>query len=365
MVTLIFEPRILIESPENSVQSSKDRLPPGSPPPQRTTCFGDTNFLFSTQNQQRHEQKSFLTQYGKQVLSKIPPMITITGFDETEFEAEPLSPHVSSSKIKSSKMTYLSPFFVYSRDRIPSESNLSSSGYSSMASPNGSNHKLCINDIDESKYGELSVSINIEPHLVLKEPQFNDECLKIEKMINYRNPSDPEMLSDETFVESNDEGIGTDQLDDKAEKENIKMAKDLKMLIGNKLLERNKYFGKNEDSVSMSQLQIPSIIIHGLEKNSPISTPSESSLSDRNIFDRFSAKFYGEQPITFTDSDGLYDFPSSEGGTSVYTQNRKSSSKKRERRISSKTSNLIFLTNVIGGFSFEGVQQPFIIFTLT
>lgn len=57
-------------------------------------------------------------------------------------------------------MCYLSPFSICAReDRAPSESNLSSSGYSSMASPGpsrcGSNNPLYPSgDIDDNDPGE-------------------------------------------------------------------------------------------------------------------------------------------------------------------------------------------------------------------
>lgn len=62
-------------------------------------------------------------------------------------------------------------------------------------------------------------------------------------------------------------------------------------------------------------------------------------LSERNTgMNRFSPLFYNrkEQMLPFTDSDGLYDFPSSDGkGNSVkVNHSKKSSTKKRERKQS-------------------------------
>ena len=60
------------------------------------------------------------------------PTITVTRTSGTESEGESSEPHVLSTPGN----CYLSPFSVSSRgDRTTSESNLSSSGYSSMASP--------------------------------------------------------------------------------------------------------------------------------------------------------------------------------------------------------------------------------------
>lgn len=52
---------------------------------------------------------------------------------------------------------------------------------------------------------------------------------------------------------------------------------------------------------------------------------------------RFSPLFYGkkDQQLPFTDSDGLYDFPSSDGkGYSTTHHNKKSSTKRRDRKSS-------------------------------
>lgn len=65
--------------------------------------------------------------------------------------------------------------------------------------------------------------------------------------------------------------------------------------------------------------------------------------SDRTTgMGRFSPLFYGkkDQQLPFTDSDGLYDFPSSDGkGNYLLVNNRKTTSGKRKERKSSKSGN--------------------------
>lgn len=92
--------------------------------------------------------------------------------------------------------------------------------------------------------------------------------------------SDSETLSDEVLLESNDEGIGTDHLDEKIEEGEIKSAKELEIYIGKEMVDS----GKNimEEPVCMAQLQLPLIVIQsdgGVEKGlSPVSSRSESPL---------------------------------------------------------------------------------------
>lgn len=112
----------------------------------------------------------------------VPPLITITTniddttTDQSDAEANSLASQVSAHRgdahhgnqggllglpgtggSGSSGMCYLSPFSIVTRgDRAPSESNLSSSGYSSMASPGpsrcGSNNPL-FSEMDDSGTG--------------------------------------------------------------------------------------------------------------------------------------------------------------------------------------------------------------------
>lgn len=97
-----------------------------------------------------------------------PPLITITtNIDDTtttESDAEVNSRASGSGDrfglgVPSSGMCYLSPFSIVTRgERVPSESNLSSSGYSSMASPGPSrccsNNPLFPGDMDDSGTGQ-------------------------------------------------------------------------------------------------------------------------------------------------------------------------------------------------------------------
>jgi hypothetical protein len=92
-----------------------------------------------------------------------PPMITITTnmseVESSDPECASPGPTKSSSNsstlgIPTSGMCYLSPFSICGRgERAPSESNLSSSGYSSMASPGpsrcGSSNPLFLSETED------------------------------------------------------------------------------------------------------------------------------------------------------------------------------------------------------------------------
>lgn len=82
-----------------------------------------------------------------------------------------LSPTVSGKQnsgrlmVPNTGMCYLSPFSICTRgDRTISESNLSSSGYSSMASPGpsrcGSSNPLCSNEMEDPGTGTYSITID-------------------------------------------------------------------------------------------------------------------------------------------------------------------------------------------------------------
>lgn len=353
-------PELIVQTPS----PTRERYPVinflGSPPPQRAS-IGASSGLFPNKQQ----QKKLLMQFekaGSLDFPFAPPIITITAnnMSEVESDAEFLSPSTPKNLLMPTKnitgMTYLSPFSMCTRnERAPSEGNLSSSGYSSMASPGpsrcGSNSKLCANEMDTMISMHVPSTTNTRLHQsILKRP--SDSIDRItgrnkDDIGGFRKRSDSETLSDETLLESNDEGIGTDQLDEKIEEGQINSAKDLEAFIGKELFETGKSLLNTEDVVVMSQLQLPTIVINteqGADKLSPVSSRSESPLSDRNNgMGRFSPQFYGkkDQRLPFTDSDGLYDFPSSDGkgGTSDLSQHRKSTGKRRERR-SSKTSKI-------------------------
>lgn len=350
--------------PELTVQTpspTKERLPvlvfPGSPPPQRAS-IGETSGLFPN----RQQQKRLMMQYDKYEkpgsldFQFAPPMITIVpaNMSEAESDAEFISPMTSKASLMPSKagamgMTHLSPFSMCTRgDRAPSEGNLSSSGYSSMASPGpsrcSSNNPLCPNESDcnSSQCGDITITV---PTIIRRHQSIlkkNDDSMKSDNNQDeqqFRKRSDSETLSDETLLESNDEGIGTDHLDEKIEDGDIRSAKELEIFIGKEFLENGKNLLGTEEVLTMSQLQLPSIVIQsesGYDKLSPVSSRSESPLSDRNNngMGRFSPQFYNkrEQQLPFTDSDGLYDFPSSDGKSGGHY--RKSAGKRRDKRVS-------------------------------
>lgn len=100
---------------------------------------------------------------------------------------------------------------------------------------------------------------------------------------SFRLRSDSETLSDDPLLESNDEGIGTDHLDEKIEEGEIRSAKELELYIGKELIETGNRILHPEASAAaatMSQLQLPSIVIQteGFDKLSPVSSRSESPL---------------------------------------------------------------------------------------
>lgn len=243
-----------------------------------------------------------------------------------------------------SGMCYLSPFSMCSRaDRTASESNLSSSGYSSMASPGpsrcGSNNPLCPSEVDEPpppgpQPPSSSTSSSRRPSPLLLLPptgsQTQDHHLHHHNADTTaggagRGRSDSETLSDDLFMESNDEGIGTDHLEEKIDEGELKSAKELEVFIGKELLENGKtLLGMSTVSSSKSSLQLPSITIQGDCTGSPVSSRSESPLSDKAV--RFSPLLYGR------DSDGLYDCASSDCRTTNVHQRKSMSASRRHRR---------------------------------
>lgn len=317
-----------------------------------------------------------LKQYEKPTsldLSFTTPMITVTSnMSELESDIEPMSPAPNKiagtstllAPVNQVGMCYLSPFAMCTRaDRTISESNLSSSGYSSMASPGpsrcGSSNPLYSNEMEDPGCGpsgsNFSLGINLLARRqsatlpVCKEnilSETSNESSSVHEQVRER--SDSETLSDDPLLESNDEGIGTDHLDEKPDETNEK--KKIKAIIEVSITEDSpetvKSFSNTEEVVVMSQLQLPSIVIQSSEdsKLSPVSSRSESPLSERaGGMGRFSPQFYGrkDQQLPFTDSDGLYDFPSSDSkGTIILTSQRRSSSKKRDRKLPKTTSQL-------------------------
>lgn len=346
-------PVVVVEQP-SPVKNRPVIMFPGSPPPQRAS-IGETSFSFPNKQQ----QKRLLKQFEKPTsldLAFAPPMITISSNLELESDAEnsPAQTKPPSNMLlgvpgSSVGMCYLSPFSICTRgDRTISDSNLSSSGYSSMASPGpsrcGSSNPLCPSETEDPGHGHgHGLSFNSNLHIrrqVLKTCQEATSQIAAGNSggtndLERRGRSDSETMSDDPLLESNDEGIGTDHLDERIEDSGIKSAKDLELYIGKEFLDNGKIIMGVEETLTMSQLQLPSIVIQsecGEKGLSPVSSRSESPLSER-----FSPLFYGkkDQQLPFTDSDGLYDFPSSDGkGSSNVISHRKNTGKRRERKNS-------------------------------
>ncbi|XP_055525442.1 uncharacterized protein LOC129718573 isoform X3 [Wyeomyia smithii] len=363
-------PELIIQQPSPTKERSQVIMFPGSPPPQRAS-IGETSFLFPNKQQQKRLLKQW-EKPGSLDLPFEPPMITITSnMSELESDADCMSPAATGKPNGATRlgvtgssvgMCYLSPFSMCTRgDRAPSESNLSSSGYSSMASPGpsrcGSNNPLCPSEMEDPGSGPpgngypglssmLGANRGRQTSILKKHNDSGSGSGTVaggtsdrNESSSFRQRSDSETLSDDPLLESNDEGIGTDHLDEKIEDGEIKSAKELEVFIGKELIENGRSI-LNQETASMSQLQLPSIVIQsesGFDKLSPVSSRSESPLSERTAsMERFSSLFYGkkDQQLPFTDSDGLYDFPSSDGKGSSTTHHRKSTGRRRERRSS-------------------------------
>ncbi|XP_035898286.1 uncharacterized protein LOC118505883 isoform X4 [Anopheles stephensi] len=379
-------PALVIQQPSPTKERTTVVVIPGSPPPQRANQSFDASIL-SNAGSKQSQQKRFLKQWEKPTSLDLPfdpPMITITcNSSEVVSDADVPSPaHPMGSKGSKANgagglgppggMCYLSPFSMCIRgDRAPSESNLSSSGYSSMASPGpsrcGSNNPLFPNESDEPGSGPAGPGGYAGFHSLINNRRQSSSVRKKSadtgsgtgvgnantgqttagigqhQGSTFRLRSDSETLSDEPLLESNDEGIGTDHLDEKIEEGEIRSAKELELYLGKELIQTGHDI-LSQESLSMSQLQLPAIVIQsdaaGYDKPSPVSSRSDSPLSERNAsMERFSPMFYGkkDQHLPFTDSDGLYDFPSSDGkggtGSTVATPHRKCVGRRKDRRV--------------------------------
>ncbi|XP_075158958.1 uncharacterized protein LOC142232130 [Haematobia irritans] len=370
-------PTLTVEQPSPTKNRHPMIIFPGSPPPQRAS-IGETSFMFPNKQQ----QKRLLKQFEKPTsldFPFVPPMITVTSnMSELESDTEPLSPAPKTlggagglMPPNPVGMCYLSPFTMCTRaDRTISESNLSSSGYSSMASPGpsrcGSSNPLYPNEMDEPGSGHSGPGLSLHVNLMnrrkssilpsCKENVSNGKCTgaaggaKTDRLHCHRPRSDSETFSDDILIESNDEGIGTDHVDEKLDETRLSSRRFDMFLDDEVLIEveepppctlsSSTSTYASSCAPQMAQLQLPSIVIQidgcGDKTLSPVSSRSESPLSERAGIGRFSPHFYGRKDqLPFTDSDGLYDFPSSDGkGTSAFSQQRRSSSKKRERKLS-------------------------------
>lgn len=107
------------------------------------------------------------------------------------------------------------------------------------------------------------------------------KCTTIEQRNVARRMSDSETLSDDMLLESNDEGIETDHIDEKIDVGVIKSAKELEIYIGKEIGDNAKATCV-EEPLLMAQLQLPSIVIQGESTDkggiSPVSSRSESPI---------------------------------------------------------------------------------------
>lgn len=378
-------------------------LVPGSPPPQRLPTNHENIFHFSERPGSTAGRR-LLKELDKPTsldLPCVPPMITIT-CNLSEAESESDSPASVAVKVGShlgppgvTGMCYLSPFSMCSRaDRTASESNLSSSGYSSMASPGpsrcGSNNPLCPSEMEDPGPSGSS-SRKTSPLLRSNATTQRNSGDHSGDPKGCRGRSDSETLSDDPLLESNDEGIGTDHLEEKIEDGELKSAKELEIYIDTKMLDVPTFGspctnGKCEvvespmdrllippvQGVCKVQLQLPSIVVQSESSDkyvSPVSSRSESPLSDRTFgLGLFSPHFYNKQKdfLPFTDSDGLYDFPSSDCTAQnkislIPTIQHRKSGRRREKKSSrtksqspTKSSSIHHHLDVPGGKELQG-----------
>lgn len=292
-----------------------ERASPGSPPPRRTPPHLEL---------------------------QPPPVITVT-YNASEESDEPLSPRPPPP---TGNMCYLSPFAMSARgERAPSESNLSSSGYSSMASPGpsrcGSSNPLCPSEMEDPGSGGGPSCFRRRP---LMKTNSSPAASNDDSKERRRGRSDSETLSDDPLLESNDEGIGTDErVDDvptsakEMELVVLKETLDLPVLCSPSGVTKCsivKCVSIEKGLDEKASLRPPTLLTEGSRPLSPVSSRSESPLSDKTGLGRFSPQFYGRQ-LPFTDSDGLYDFPSSEcvkGGNCKGNNAQKKSGRKKDRR---------------------------------
>lgn len=240
-------------------------------------------------------------------------------------------------------------------ERAPSESNLSSSGYSSMASPGpsrcGSSNPLCPSEMEDPGSGGGPSCFQRRRPLMKtnSSPAASNDDSKERR----RGRSDSETLSDDPLLESNDEGIGTDErVDDvptsakEMELVGLKESLDVPQTTlcspsGVTKCSIVKCISVERGLDEKACLRPPTLLSEGSRPLSPVSSRSESPLSDKTGLGRFSPQFYGRQ-LPFTDSDGLYDFPSSEcvkgGSCKTGNNSQKKSGKKRDRRTTRTTS---------------------------
>lgn len=373
-------PTVTVQTPSPTHKPAQHLLVPGSPPPHRAQPYHQEN-AFQFPIPSRPSGRRMFKDFEKPCsldLPCAPPLITITcNMSEAESDIEPISPATKLSGHHGVQpgMTYLSPFSMAHRaEQHASESNLSSSGYSSMASPGpsrcGSSNPLCPSEMEDPGSGHGSLRRqSLTPVLRSNSSSGSSASgeVKTGQGNQRRGRSDSETLSDDPLLESNDEGIGTDHIDEKIDEGEVKSAKELEVFmtsdcetktllldlpVPSALLPRvakcvsvessmDRLFPPLPTSNSKNCLQLPSIVVQldaaGEKYLSPMSSRSESPLSDRTTgIGRFSPLFYGKNKdlLPFTDSDGLYDFPSSDKVNVMSTAaQHKKVGRKREKRV--------------------------------
>lgn len=219
-----------------------------------------------------------------------------------------------------------------------------------MASPGpsrcGSSNPLCPSEMEDPGSGGGPSCFQSRRRPLMKtnsSPAGSNEESKERR----RGRSDSETLSDDPLLESNDEGIGTDErVDDvpsSAKEMETMVALKESLEIPQTALTLCPPSGVTKCSIvrcisvergldEKASLKPPNLDVS--RPLSPVSSRSESPLSDKTGLGRFSPQFYGRQ-LPFTDSDGLYDFPSSEfvkGTSSKSVLAQRKPGKKRDRK---------------------------------
>lgn len=283
---------------------------PGSPPP--------------------HKERPFQPALGRRMLGDMekpisldlpapPPVITVTCMSDSDTESATTKNGTDSSK-NGGGMCYLSPFSMCSRaDRIASESNLSSSGYSSGPSRCNSNTRLCPLDGEEQprRASPLIRAPDIREAGSEEETTFSEnddegfDTETAEAAPPAKRPSTPTLLTKGRG--------GSDTL------EPLKRSPSAESTTAVAAADRHHMHHHHHQLPYITVQQYPSSLhlsTDVLEK-SPVSSRSESPLSDKTVF-RFSPMFYGR----VTDSDSIYDFTSSDCTTKRRTGKKKGRGKR-------------------------------------
>ncbi|CAH0385765.1 unnamed protein product [Bemisia tabaci] len=186
-------PTVTVEEPSPTGSLPTLRISPGSPPPRKEPFMSSKELLSPEEAATRGPDAG-----------AGPPTITIT-YSMSEVESDSEAAGAGKGKAPSpggGGMDYLSPFSVgTSRAEHASESNLSSSGYSTGPSRCGSNNPLCPSEPEDHPPRR--------PSPLLRTPTAAERARVACVM---RQRSDSETLSDDFHLESNDEGFSTDHV---------------------------------------------------------------------------------------------------------------------------------------------------------